>query len=157
MYDGPSRTDAEREAIQAAVGFAEKFTAAMDDDFNTAQALGHLYALTRILNAVIHRPAQGEDSGFSREVSEACCAVFKDVGSVFGLFQSEPEQYFSARKQDGISTAGISEADVQRLIDERLEARQQKNWARADEIRDELAAKGITLKDTSQGTEWSVK
>jgi cysteinyl-tRNA synthetase len=90
-------------------------------------------------------------------MSAACCTVFKDVGSVFGLFQSEPEQYFSARKHEGISTAGISEADVQRLIDERLEARRQKNWARADEIRDELAAKGITLKDTSQGTEWSVK
>lgn len=157
MYDGPPRTDAEQEAIQAAAGFAEKFTAAMDDDFNTAQALGHLYALTRILNAVIHKPAQGEDSGFSRELSAACCAVFKDVGSVFGLFQSEPEQYFSARKHEGISTAGISEADVQRLIDERLEARRQKNWVRADEIRDELAAKGIVLKDNPQGTEWSVK
>ena len=63
----------------------------MDDDFNTAQALGHLYALTRILNAVIHKPAQGADSGFSRELAEAVCAVFKDVGSVLGLFQSTPE------------------------------------------------------------------
>ncbi len=157
IYDEAPSTDAEREAMEAVVQFPAKFKAAMDDDFNTAQALGHLYALTRILNAVIHKPAQGADSGFSRELTEAVCAVFKDVGSVLGLFQNTPEEYYAARKQDGISTAGISEADIQGLIDERLEARRDKKWNRADEIRDELAAKGIVLKDTPQGTEWSVK
>lgn len=157
MYDGSPRSDVEREAMQSAQGFSEKFTAAMDDDFNTAQALGHLYSLTRILNTAIHKPAKEEDSGFSRELAQTVLEVFKDVGSVFGLFQQNPADYFSARKQEGISTAGLNETDIQLLIDERLEARRQKNWARADAIRDELAAKGIVLKDTPQGTEWSVK
>jgi cysteinyl-tRNA synthetase len=157
VYEGAPRSDAEREAMEAARGFAEKFKAAMDDDFNTAQALGHLYALTRTLNTVIHAPAQGDDSGFSRELADEAAKVFKDAGSVLGLFQNTPDEYFAARKQDGISEAGISEADIQALIDERLAARKDKNWARADEIRDELAAKGIILKDGPQGTEWSVK
>jgi cysteinyl-tRNA synthetase len=157
MHDDAPRTDAEREALEAAQGFAAKFTESMDDDFNTAQALGHLYALTRTLNTAIHKPVKGKDSGFSRELSGAVCKVFSDAGSVLGLFQSTPEEYFSARKQDGISEAGLSEADIQALIDERLAARKEKNWARADEIRDELDAKGIVLKDTPQGTKWSVK
>jgi cysteinyl-tRNA synthetase len=157
IRDGAPGTDAERKAMEAVAEFPAKFKAAMDDDFNTAQALGHLYALTRILNTVIHNPAKDADSGFSRELAEAGCAVFKDVGSLLGLFQVSPEQFFSDRKQEGMSTAGVSEADIQGLIDERLEARRQKNWGRADEIRDELAAKCIVLKDTPQGTEWSVK
>ncbi|MBM4312215.1 MAG: cysteine--tRNA ligase, partial [Deltaproteobacteria bacterium] len=156
IYDGDPQTDVERKALEAIEEFPAKFKAAMDDDFNTAQALGHLYSLTRILNAAVHTPGQ-DAGGFSRRLAEAACAVFRDAGSVFGLFQVEPAAYFAARKQDGISTAGLSEADIQCLIDERLEARRQKNWARADEIRDELAAKGIALKDTPQGTEWSVK
>jgi len=157
MYDGAPRTDAEREALEAVAGFAEKFTAAMDDDFNTAQALGHLYALTRTLNAAIHKPAHGQDGGFSRDLSEAACKVYRDAGSVLGLFQNTPGEYFAARKQEGISSAGLSESAIQSLIDERLQARSEKNWARADEIRDELSAKGIILNDTPQGTEWSVK
>ncbi|MBM4312241.1 MAG: cysteine--tRNA ligase [Deltaproteobacteria bacterium] len=156
MYDGDPQTDVERTALEAIEEFPAKFKAAMDDDFNTAQALGHLYSLTRILNAAVHTPGQ-DVNRFSRRLAEAACAVFRDAGSVFGLFQSAPASYFAARKQDGISSAGVSEADIQRLIDERLEARRQKNWERADEIRDELAAKGIVLKDTPQGTEWSVK
>jgi cysteinyl-tRNA synthetase len=156
MYDGELQTDAERSALEAVEEFPVKFRAAMDDDFNTAQALGHLYSMTRMLNAAVHTPGQ-DGNRFSRRLAEAARAVFADAGSVFGLFQVEPAAYFAARKQDGISSAGLSEADIQRLIDERLQARQQKNWARADEIRDELAAKGITLKDSPQGTEWSVK
>ncbi len=156
MYDGDPQTDEERRALEAVGEFPAKFRAAMDDDFNTAQALGHLYGLTRTLNAAVHRPGQ-ETGAFSRRLADAACAVFRDAGSVFGLFQADPAQYFAVRKQDGISTAGLGESDIQRLIDERLEARRQKNWARADEIRDELAAKGIALKDSPQGTEWTVK
>jgi len=156
MYDGAVRTDAECKALEAMEEFPAKFKAAMDDDFNTAQALGHLYSLTRVLNTAVHMPQDG-DNKFSRHLAAAACTVFSDVGSVLGLFQSAPVQYFASRKQEGISTAGLSEADIQRLIDERLAARRQKNWERADEIRDELTAKGITLKDTPQGTEWSVK
>jgi len=156
MLDGEAQTDAERKALEAVAEFPQKFKAAMDDDFNTAQALGHLYSLTRALNAAVHTPGQ-ETAVFSRRMAEAALAVFRDAGSVFGLFQAAPEQYFAGRKQDGISTAGLSEADIQRLIDERLDARRKKNWARADAIRDELAAKGITLKDSPQGTEWIVK
>ena len=104
--------------------------------------------------SIIHNPDQ---DSCSPELAKAGREVFKEIGSVLGLFQSDPAQYFAARKQEGISTAGLSEADIQGLIDERLTARKEKNWARADEIRDELAAKGIILKDTTQGTEWSVK
>jgi len=155
--DAAPSTDAGRKALEAAKELPEKFKAAMNDDFNTAQALGHLYAMTRVMNAAIHEGGQDADNGISRELAEAGCAVFEDVGKVLGLFQSAPVEYFAARKQEGMTTAGLSEADIQSLIDERLEARSQKNWARADEIRDELIAKGVALKDTPQGTEWTMK
>jgi cysteinyl-tRNA synthetase len=135
---------------------SDKFKEAMDDDFNTAAAIGHLYSLTRSLNTVIDA-AKKNKGKMSPLVAEKAKKVFSEVGKVFGLFQTEPNKYFDAMKKEGLASSGDSEDEIESLISERTSAKKEKNFARADEIRDILTEKGIILKDTPQGTEWSFK
>jgi len=136
--------------------FPEKFREAMDDDFNTAAAIGHLYVLTRSLNSIID--AAKKNSGkISGSIAEKTKGIFSEVGNVLGLFQTAPDTYFDAMKKDGLASSGTSEDDIEKLVNERTAAKKEKNFARADEIRDLLTEKGILLKDTPQGTEWSFK
>jgi cysteinyl-tRNA synthetase len=135
---------------------SDKFKEAMDDDFNTAAAVGHLYSLTRSLNTVIDA-AKKNKGKMSPLIAEKAKKVFSEVGKVFGLFQTDPNKYFEAMKKEGLASSGDSEEEIESLIAERTAAKKEKNFARADEIRDILTEKGIILKDTPQGTEWSFK
>lgn len=137
-------------------GFMEKFRAAMDDDFNTAAAIGHLYALTHSLNTAIDG-AKKNNRKISGAISKKAAEIFRKTGEILGLFQMEPKTYFETLKKNGLAASGLSAQDVQQLVDERTEAKQAKIFARADEIRDILSEKGILLKDTPQGTEWHFK
>jgi len=137
-------------------GFMEKFRAAMDDDFNTAAAIGHLYALTHSLNTAIDG-AKKNNRKISGAISKKAAEIFRKTGEILGLFQMEPKTYFETLKKNGLAASGLSAQDVQQLVDERTEAKQAKNFTRADEIRDILSEKGILLKDTPQGTEWHFK
>lgn len=136
--------------------FSDKFKEAMDDDFNTAAAVGHLYSLTRSLNTVIDA-AKKNKGKMSHLIAEKAKKAFNQEGKVFGLFQMEPSKYFDTMKKEGLASSGDSEEEIEGLIAERAAAKKEKNFARADEIRDILTEKGIILKDTPQGTEWSFK
>ncbi len=112
-----------------------QFVAAMDDDLNTADGLAALFELTRDCNTHFARPrAQG--------TAQAAAALFDELCAVLGIL------YNRARPAS-------LDAEIERLIAERQEARKAKNFARADEIRDMLAAKGIKLEGTPQGVTWS--
>ena len=136
--------------------FQARFEEAMDDDFNTAQALGHLYDLQRRLNNLLD---------FSKShLTEEILSLLKKgsghitrAGQVFGLFREDPEAYVNEQKKTGLKKLNLSEADILERINERNEVRKQKNWKRADEIRDELFSKGIVLEDTPSGTLWKIK
>ncbi|MDD5101315.1 MAG: cysteine--tRNA ligase, partial [Syntrophales bacterium] len=78
------------------------------------------------------------------------------VGKVLGLFLEDPDDYIAKNQEREVKKRGLDVEDVERLIDEREKAREAKNWARADEIRDLLAAKGIVLKDTPTATTWKI-
>lgn len=135
-------------------GFSEKFRSAMDDDLNTAAALGHLYAVVRGLNALFDRCRKEPSVKVSRELIAKAADIFSCAGSVFGLFADEPNHYFEKQKQTGIESKGIRPDEIELLIEQRRTARSEKNWAEADRIRNLLQEKGIVLKDTPQGTEW---
>ena len=128
----------------------------MDDDFNTAAALGHLYSLTRSLNTVIDSTKKNKGK-ISSLIAQKAKNVFNEAGKVFGLFQTVPNKYFDAIKKEGLASSGNSEEEIEGLVAERAAAKKEKNFARADEIRDILTQKGIILKDTPQGTDWSFK
>lgn len=111
--------------------YRQKFIDVMEDDLNTADAISVVFELIRDINTVTKE-------GASKAFAEKCLLLLDELTEVLGLL----------RKDD--SDDSIDE-DIQKLIDERQEARKAKNFARADEIRDLLKEKGITLKDTPQG------
>jgi cysteinyl-tRNA synthetase len=136
--------------------FSDKFKEAMDDDFNTAAAIGHLYSLTRSLNTVIDA-AKKNKGKMSHLIAKKAKKAFNQAGKVFGLFQMDPSKYFDTMKKEGLASSGDSEEEIEGLVAERAAAKKEKNFVRADEVRDILTEKGIILKDTPQGTEWSFK
>jgi len=125
----------------------------MDDDFNTAGGIGAVFDLVRAVNRYLDTNPN-KDSDFYSWTMNEWKEIRNEWGSIFGLFNSNPTEYFDAKKE--VSTKGIDPAEIEALIAERLDARKNKDFKRADEIRDELAGKGITLKDKPDGTtEWS--
>ncbi|PMR77492.1 cysteine--tRNA ligase [Billgrantia endophytica] len=121
--------------------FDSRFTAAMDDDFNTPEALSVLFDLAREMNrARKENPVQAPALAFE----------LKRLGSVLGLLQQEPEAFLKGDAGE----LPLGEAEIEAKIVARAEAKKAKNFATADGIRDELAALGIFLKDSREGTSW---
>ncbi len=156
----PSSTDDtfQQSAREEVAAFLNKFKEAMDDDFNSAAAIGHLFALTRTLNGLIDKHKKDACGTLSKTLAEQALHVFAEVGNVLGLFQESPADYFARQKESKLAAAqGITENEIEEKIAERERARKEKDWQSADKIRDSLAEQGIILKDTPQGTQWSFK
>ena len=129
--------------------------AALDDDLNTAAALGQVFAAMRLVGRVLEdkslRKSEGARELFSR--------VLKDVaawGSVLGLFAWEPAAFLQELRDCRAKRTGIEAGKVEALLASRAEARKNKDFAASDRIRDELAALGVEVKDTPQGQVWDV-
>jgi cysteinyl-tRNA synthetase len=135
--------------------FPERFRAAMDDDFNTALALAHFHDLARNLNALMGKGDAGSDA------LEALLPVsrenFRRFGDILGLFQRPPGDYFREQMRREVTRLGIDEDHINRMIRERHEAREQRDWKRADEIRESLGSMGIVVEDGPAGTTWRVE
>lgn len=127
-------TDAEKTKLESYDQYRDKFIAAMDDDLNTADAISAVFELITAINTAVA-------GGASKEFAQKSMDTLMELSTVLGLLQQEVEE-----------TVEI-DAELQALIDERQQARKEKNFARADEIRDMLKAQGITLKDTPQGVQ----
>jgi cysteinyl-tRNA synthetase len=121
-------------------GYSSRFEEAMQDDFNTPQAISVLFDLAREIN----RQKSADETAALQ-----LAALLKSLGAVLGLLQENPEDYLRGGDEDGLSAASIAEQ-----IEKRLVARKTKNWKESDRIRDELKAQGIILEDSAQGTTW---
>ncbi len=126
-------SEKEKELLAEAEKFTEAFDKAMDDDFNTADAITAVFELVKFINL-----NTGADS--SRELLEGLLNRLKELTGILGL---EIE-----RKKE------LLDADIEALIEERTKARKEKNFARADEIRKNLLDMGIVLEDTREGVKW---
>lgn len=145
-----------KDSRQILESFQARFEEAMDDDFNTAQALGYFFDLQRHLNSLldISKKQRAEEIlAMLKEGSE----YFTRFGSIFGLFQGDPKNYLNEQKKEGLRRLNLAEGEILKLIDERNLARKEKNWKRADEIRNDLLSKGIVLEDTPAETIWKIK
>ncbi len=121
--------------------YTGRFNDAMCDDFNTADALAVLFDLTRELNR--------EKSEKTRRVA-GLAALLKHLAGIIGLLEADPAEYLKS----AVSDSGLSDADIEARITQRAQAKADKNWALADQLRDELSAAGITLEDGAEGTRW---
>lgn len=118
---------------QAVVKIKTGFEDAMDDDFNAQNGMTQLYELAKLMNNYAN------ETNVKQETLSSMAQIFVDLTSVFGLC-------FEAQ--------GLLDADVEALIQARIDARKAKDFAKSDAIRDELKEKGIVLEDTPQGTRW---
>ncbi len=133
----------------------ERFRTAMDDDFNTALAIGHMFDAVRAINRIL-----AEESNLQGQLQDILGKGRDDLlrlGEVLGLFVSEPSAWLARSAREGLSASGLSADEIENLIRERREARINKDFARSDQIRDELAAKGVQLLDGPEGTTWKMK
>ena len=126
-------TDAEAENFAKTEEFVAGFEKAMDDDFNTADAVAAIFDLVKYINTTT-------DAESSKEYLQKLFDLLVKLTGVLGLIVDKKEE--------------ILDEDIEKLIEERQAARKAKDFARADAIRDELLEKGIILKDTREGVQW---
>ena len=126
-------TEEEILKVEEAKKFQENFDEAMDDDFNTADAIAAVFDLVKFANT-------NAGEGSSKAFVEALKKMIQDLCDILGLITEKK--------------AELLDADIENLIQERQDARKAKNFARADEIRNELLEKGIILEDTREGVKW---
>lgn len=134
----------------------EKFIEIMDDDFNTPIAISNLHLLFKHINNLIEKSNQES----SQKVANTLFKVIKDIKEIYsllGLFTQEPKKYVKEIKYKYLKKNNIDEEYVKDKIIQRNNAKQDKNYKLADEIREELNNKGIILKDTTTGTMWDIK
>jgi cysteinyl-tRNA synthetase len=133
-----------------------RFLNDMDDDFNTAAALGQLFDLCRALNRFQDRLSSKAVPEEKNLLAQGVHRM-RECAKVLGLLQQAPEEFFREHRRRSLAILGIDQGEVAGLIAERTQARKEKNWARADEIRDKLAEMSIILEDKAEGTRWRVK
>ncbi|MCG7954006.1 MAG: class I tRNA ligase family protein, partial [Candidatus Thiodiazotropha endolucinida] len=122
--------------------FKSRFHEAMDDDFNTPEALAVLFDLAREINRI--KETSVEDAA-------SLGALLRALGGMLGLLQSDPESYL---KGGASADDGLSDDKIDAMIQARIDARAAKDWGEADRIRDELQEAGILLEDGPEGTTW---
>ncbi len=130
---GEELTEKETEDLKTVIGFQDKYEAAMDDDLNTADAIAALFEMVKFLNTTVTEESTAAYVGEAR-------AIFLKLCDVLGIITDRKEE--------------LLDSDIEALIEERTQARKDRNWARADEIRAQLLEKGIVLEDTREGVKW---
>lgn len=157
IYETLARADAAIGAANAQAesagsaesAFVSRFREAMDDDCNTPRALGVIFDVVREMNREL-------DAGQIQTVAQLRRDI-ATIGNVIGLLEESPAQFLEHQKQTGLAEASLTPEAIEALIAERTAARKEKNFQRADEIRDQLADQGFILKDSPTGTTWTVK
>lgn len=132
------------------------FVEAMDDDFNTTVALSELYSIFKYLNNAIKKMNKGNKEQTLNTIKRVITNL-KEVYSILGLFEQVPAEFIAELKNKYIKELDISENEIIELVNKRLDAKKNKDFETADNIRNELNDKGIILNDTKEGTTWDLK
>ncbi|HED40702.1 MAG TPA: cysteine--tRNA ligase [Chromatiales bacterium] len=122
--------------------YQQRFCAAMDDDFNTPEALAVLFEIVTALN----RARADQDAPLASQLA----GNLRYLAGVIGLLQGDAEAFLKGSAGDD----GLSDEQIETLIQQRIEAKQAKQWGEADRIRDELQAQGVIVEDGAGGSRW---
>ncbi len=121
--------------------YQQRFDAAMQDDFNTADALAVLFDVARDLNR-----AKTEQSSDARLLA----GILRKLAGILGLLEADAAEYLKS----SVTNDGLSDAAIEQMIASRQQAKSDKNWTLADQIRNELTQAGIIIEDSADGTRW---
>lgn len=136
--------------------FKDAFHEAMDNDFNTAQALGILFDLRMSLQRFLEQRGRKMLKGPSAVLAFSALDMLKRYGKILGVLERSPEAFWEEQRRLKVKQVGMSEKEIETWISKRQEARREKNFEEADRIRAMLADKGVLLEDTPQGTRWKI-
>jgi cysteinyl-tRNA synthetase len=136
--------DTQQVDVPADSDYQLRFEEALNDDFNTANAIAVLFDLVREVNR-----AKSEQLPERHELA----SLLRHLGGVLGLLQADVEDFLKSRAGQA-SAGGLSDTAIDELVEARLQARAARDWANADRIRDELSLAGIIIEDGAGGTRW---
>jgi len=141
---------------KALLALPERFQEAMDDDFNSAKAFGVIFDFVRTLNGAL------TDKGFLKSANampilRATRHTMLDIGKILGIFTCPPQEYFREDTLREANKLGLDINMVEGLLEERRQARECKDWARSDEIRNRLAELKVQIQDSPNGTSWFIE
>jgi cysteinyl-tRNA synthetase len=132
-----------------------QWKSSLEDDLNTAGAMGHVFNLIRLANRILEDKTLIK-SEQSRDVLTRIQASVGELGQILGLFGQDPEGFLHRLRQLRARRKEIDPAVVDDLISKRQSARKNKDFEQADDIRDQLGRMGVEIQDTPEGTKWDV-
>ncbi len=150
-----SAAPAPQDLVQELDGLEAGFNEALEDDLNTAGALGHLFGAVRLAGRLAEDKGLRKSEG-ARGLWTRIARDLESWSTVLGVFGREPGEFLAELRACRAGRKGIDPAQVERRLEERLAARKNKDFAASDRIRDELATLGVEVKDTPQGQVWDV-
>ena len=153
--EGPASVATAKD-IALLAGVEERFQQAMDNDFNTAQAQAVLFEAVKVLNR-ISKDLPEDPARADIDLLKGSGQLITTLAGIMGLLRDDAQGYLQRQKEAMLAGIDLDEARIDALIAERYRCRAEKNWQRGDEIRNELLAHNIELKDGPEGTSWSVK
>jgi len=133
----------------------KRFCEAMNDDFNTARGIGILFETVRHLNRLLDGQPGGVPPDLKQKILTDTADMLK-IGSVLGFLAESPVDYFKKIRRQVLDQQSIDPREIDKLVQERFEARKVKDWKKADQIRNQLSDLNITLEDRPEGTVWKV-
>ena len=154
QYNGDATGEKLEDDISSKI--KDDFINVMDDDFNTPAAIANLHAIFKYANGIL-KAVKKDNRQKTANTLKAILDEVKDAYKVIGFFTQEPEKFISELKIKYLNKLGIEENEILSKIEERKEAKKNKDYETADKIRSELDEKGIILNDTVNGTVWDVK
>lgn len=153
-YDGNENEESIKEDISEEI--VPKFIEAMDDDFNTSLAIANLHNIFKYSNNIM-KTANKQNK---KQVANTLTKILKQLKEAFGVlgfFKQDPITFISEMKQKYLKQINVDTDYIENQIENRLEAKKNKNYEEADRIRSDLEQKGIILNDTKDGTIWDIK
>ena len=137
-------------------GLEQRYQQAMDNDFNTAQAIGHLFDAAKSVNKII-RKLSDQQAPDDIVLLKQTTTLITRLGRVIGILNEPAKTFLENQKQKRLKDVSIDPETIEQLITKRNNARLDKDWALSDQIRDQLLQDNIELKDGPDGTVWTVK
>ncbi len=144
------------ELYEKAKSFRENMTKDMDNDFNTAAVIGSFFELARVANRYLEKMGRKKAKGVQVNLLKMVQGTFRDSGTILGLFNRDPGVFLESLRDRKARSLGLDVKQVEKLIEERAKARKEKDFEKADSIRDQLRKQHVILEDTPEGTRWKV-